>query len=569
MTENERPRIWPAIALLALIAFATFVPGNLFPRERLHFGGLFGGWLLACIGTVVWWMRLSKLKGAARVLPPLAFALAFGVAIGFYHEVMQSQKVMYCMITAATLWLLFAIGASLVSANRVGVTALGSQAVAILLIIAVRIDGASADLVPELSWRWQKTAEQLAMEQRQSAINTTIAPLKVNAADWAQFRGPNQDSKLTGVKIETNWDKSPPKELWRKRVGPGWGSFATVGEYVFTQEQRGSNEAVVCLKADTGEEAWSYETPGRFEEAISGVGPRGTPTISEGSVFTLGATGKLTRLDARDGKKIWEVDVSIETGSAPPKQFWGFASSPYVVDGLVIVFTNGGSVGKGTAAFRVGDGSLAWASGEGTHGYATAHRATLAGVDQLLMVSDKGLESYQPATGAILWTHKWPTPANRCNQPIMLGKDELLVCTGYGMGTRRLKVTKNGEEWSVKQVGSDSRQLKPYYNDAVLHQGLVYGFDDKAFVCYDPSNGRRKWSAGTRYGFGQVILLADQDLLLVMAENGTVYLVQATGDDLKEIASFKALNAKTWNHPVINRGRLYVRNGEEMACFQL
>lgn len=569
MTDDFRPRTYPAVLLMVVITVAAFVPAALFPRERLHFAGMLGGWLFAGLGTVVWWILLSRVKGLMRWLPPLMYFGAIGTAIAEYPEAMMLLHIIFCVVTATSLWLLSTIFTSRLGWSATRASVLGSQALAILLIVGVRIDGASADLMPELSWRWQKTPEQLAMEQRGSATNITIAPLVITSADWAQFRGPNQDSKIVGATIRTDWDKTPPKELWRKRVGPGWGTFSAVGDFLFTQEQRGGNEAIVCLKAATGEEAWSYETPSRFEEAISGVGPRGTPTVVDGSVFAFGALGKLTRLDARDGKKIWEIDVPKATETAPPKQFWGFASSPYVVDGLVIVFTNGGLTGKGTAAFKVSDGSLVWAAGIGTHGYCTAQRVTLAGVDQLLMASDKGLESFEIATGKIFWTHKWPTPANRSNQPMMLGNDELLLSTGYGVGTRRLKVTKAGEEWTISQVGSDSRHLKPYYNDAVLHQGLVYGFDDKAFVCYDPATGRRTWSAGTRYGFGQVLLLADQNLLIVMAENGTVALVETNGQDFVEKTSFKALNKKTWNHPVINRGRLYVRNAEEMACFEL
>ena len=569
MSPESRPRIYPAVFLLAVIIGAAFVPAALFPRTQLHFAGMFGGWLLSIPGTIVWWIFLSRIRGPLRWLAPGMFLIVTAFSILLYPDPLLMQHIVLCEILTTTLWLFASVASQPWGWSAMRVAVPGAMGLSLLTIGAVRIDGDSADLVPELSWRWSKTPEQLAMEERGSVVNTTIDNLAITPADWAQFRGPAQDSRLTGVSIRTDWDRTPPKELWRKRVGPGWGTFSAVGDYLFTQEQRGANEAVVCLRADTGAEAWSYETAGRFEEAISGVGPRGTPTVDDGSVFAFGALGKLVRLNARDGQKIWEIDVPKATGTSPPTPFWGFASSPFVTNGLVIVFTNGGLVEKGTAAFRVADGGLAWAAGIGTHGYCTAHQATLAGVDQLLMASDKGLESYEAATGKIIWTHSWPTKANRSTQPILLGNDELLLPTGYGVGTRRLKVARIGEEWTVTAVGSDSTQLKPYYNDAVLHKGLVYGFDDKAFVCYDPATGRRKWSAGTRYAFGQALLLADQDLLLVMAENGKVVLVRATGDEFKEETNFKALAKKTWNHPVVNRGRLYVRNGEEMACFDV
>ncbi|WP_020472764.1 outer membrane protein assembly factor BamB family protein [Zavarzinella formosa] len=569
MSSDFRPRVYPAVLILAMIVFASFVPALIAPREQLHFMGMFGGWVLSILATCLWWVTFSKVRGPMRWIPPLLFIGDVAAAIALYPNFSLGMNVVISMIFATTLWLL---AASLTRPLGWPVT---RWAVPVALLVAVaatwavRIDGASADLSPELSWRWSKTSEQLAMAERSSSGEAvTIDTLKITPADWAQFRGPTQDSRVTGTKIRTDWDKTPPKEVWKKRIGPGWGSFTVVGDYLFTQEQRGDNEAIVCLKADTGTEAWSYETPGRFAEAISGAGPRATPTVADNSVFAFGATGKLTRLDVRDGRKIWEVEVPAVTETTPPPAFWGYASSPYVAEGLVVVFTNGGATGKGTAAFHVNDGTLAWAAGKGTHGYCTAHRATLAGVDQLLMVSDFGLESFELKTGKVLWAYSWKTPANRSTQPIFLGNDELLLGTGYGVGTRRLKITKSGDDWNIASVW-ESRQLKPYYNDAVIHNNLVFGFDDKAFVCIDPANGRRKWNAGTRYGFGQVLALPEQNLLLVMAENGAVALVVPTGDDYVEQTSFKALAKKTWNHPVVNRGRLYVRNSEEMACYDL
>jgi outer membrane protein assembly factor BamB len=561
-------RLWPALALLATVAVSATVPPLIAPRTMIHFGGVFGGFCVAILGTLIWWTVFSRAKGLVRWLPPLLFAVVFGTAVALYPGLKLSTNVLFAMVLGAVLWLVAAIASYPLGWPAIRVAVPAALLAAIGLTLASRVEGTSADLVPEISWRWNKTSEQLAMADRKKSADTTVVGLQVTPGDWPQFRGPKQDSRVNGATIRTDWAENPPKPVWKKRVGPGWGSFAVVGDYLFTQEQREANEAVVCLKAATGEEVWSYESPARFAEAISGVGPRGTPTVADGSVYAYGATGKLCRLDAATGKKIWEVDVPATAGTPVPPQFWGYASSPYVANGLVVVFTNGGAVGKGTVAFKVADGTVAWAKGIGTHGYAMAHRTTICGVDQLLMQSDKAIEAFEPTTGKLLWSHEWVTRANRSTQPILLGNDELLMTTGYGQGTRKLKITKSGDDWGVKVVW-EARTLKPYYNDSVLHNGFVYGFDDAAFVCLDPADGKRKWSAGTKYGFGQVVLLTDQNLLIVMAERGDVALVEATPDDYVELARFKALDGKTWNHPVVNRGKLYVRNGVEMACFDL
>jgi hypothetical protein len=126
---------------------------------------------------------------------------------------------------------------------------------------------------------------------------------------------------------------------------------------------------------------------------------------------------------------------------------------------------------------------------------------------------------------------------------------------------------KDGDGWRVDVVW-DSRFLKPYFNDLVYHDGHIYGFDDKILTCLDRASGNRVWKGG-RYGYGQLVLLADQDVLLVLSERGDVALVEAKPDGYKELARFHALDGKTWNHPVVAGGKLFVRNAAEAVCYRL
>jgi outer membrane protein assembly factor BamB len=570
MNTEFQLRIRPAILILAFCAFMTFVPGMIAPRTRLHFGGMAGGWMITILATGIWWVFRSGVKGGMRWLPVILVLAVATIATVLYPNINLGLRVLFCVLLAVLMWLVAAILTKPAGWTVQRGAIVGALVIALLTTVAIRIDGTNVELVPELSLRWQPTSEQLAKAERGASgekVEGSKLTLVAAPDDWTQFRGAKQDSRLTGVTIRTDWEKNPPKELWKRRIGPGWGSMTLVGDYLFTQEQREGNEAVVCLKADTGKEVWAYETPGRFAEAISGVGPRGTPTFHDGSLYTFGGMGTLTKLNAHDGQKIWEVETPAATDTKPPTPFWGYASSPVVIGDVVVVFINGGN-GKGTAAFRTKDGGVAWTAGIGTHGYSTAHVATLCGVEQLLMASDKALESYDPKSGTVLWTHVWSTSGNRATQPILLGNDELLLTTGYSKGTQRLKITKSADAWNVSVLW-ESTKLKPYYNDSVLHNGLIYGFDDKAFVCFDPKTGKHRWNEGNVYGMGQVLLLADQNLLLVQAENGNVVLVETNGDEHMPVAKFKALTGKTWNHPVIHRGKLYVRNGEEIGCFDV
>ena len=155
-------------------------------------------------------------------------------------------------------------------------------------------------------------------------------------------------------------------------------------------------------------------------------------------------------------------------------------------------------------------------------------------------------------------------------QPAVIADGDILITTADamgGQGMRRLVVGHGSGGWNVQERWT-SRGLKPYFNDFVVHEGHAYGFDGSILSCIDVADGARKWKGG-RYGNGQLVLLPDQDVMLVLSEEGELALVKATPDQFSEIARFKAIEGKTWNHPVLVGDVLLVRNGEEMAAFRL
>jgi outer membrane protein assembly factor BamB len=336
-----------------------------------------------------------------------------------------------------------------------------------------------------------------------------------------------------------------------------------VGDRLFTQEQRGEAEAVVCLDVATGREVWAHQDAVRFWEGVSGAGPRATPTFADGRLYTLGGTGVLNCLDAATGERQWSRDVVAEAGAKVP--MWGLANSPLVVDGLVVVFA-GGENDKGLLAYRAATGDPVWTAAAG-QGYSSPQLASLAGESQILFLSDHGLTALEPATGKVRWEHVASVPGVwRAIQPHAVGSAQVLFGS-EDLGTVLLDVTRAEGSWAATQRWS-SRGMKPAYNDLVVHGGFVYGFDGPMFCCVDVATGQRRWKQG-RYGHGQMLLLADQPLLLVLSESGEAVLVAANPEKHEELGRFQAVDGKTWNHPVIAHGRLYVRNAQEMACYEL
>jgi hypothetical protein len=195
---------------------------------------------------------------------------------------------------------------------------------------------------------------------------------------------------------------------------------------------------------------------------------------------------------------------------------------------------------------------------------------TIDGVAQVLLLRGSRSTSVAPRDGALLWEHTWQSTGVSIVQPALTSDGNVLVVGGDAMGgagIRRIAVAHGPDGWTVEERWT-SNGLKPYFNDFVVHKGHAFGFDGNILACIDLEDGKRKWKGG-RYGSGQLVLLPEQDLLLVLSEEGELALVSATTDKFTEIARFPAIAGKTWNHPVLAGDVLLVRNGEEMAAFRL
>ena len=278
----------------------------------------------------------------------------------------------------------------------------------------------------------------------------------------------------------------------------------------------------------------------------------------------MGASGFLSCLDAVTGSVVWQVDITKDSKAPIPQ--WGFSSSPYVNQEIASVFA-GGPESRCVVAYHTDSGELAWTSGEGTKSYCSVQAATIDNVEQLLICTDAGMSSFEPLTGKVFWEHRWPVEQARVVQPTTIDSTDVLLGTGMSGGTRRLSVRFQSGQWTINEAWT-TKAFKPYFNDLVVHGDFAFGFDGNIFMCISLEDGKMRWRF-RGYGNGQVLRLADNNLLLILSETGEVALVEANPQEHKEVAKMKAIEGKTWNHPVIAHGRLFVRNAEEIACFQL
>ncbi|HLY20333.1 MAG TPA: PQQ-binding-like beta-propeller repeat protein [Bryobacteraceae bacterium] len=575
--------------------------------DALIFGVLSGP--IAGVLVVLWWLFFSRAPWSERLGGIGLMIVGLLAAYRFIDVSIKTGAMGYLFPFLALPFVGYALVAWAVVARRLPDRARRVSMAATILIACfswtlVRTGGFTAsDFRNDLHWRWTKTPEErlvelsgnapgalpvvraaaetaaqppapamvtpvpataavrekrLVAEVRNSPTVPPVAPDAGKGASWPGFRGPHRDDVLPGVRIKTDWTASPPVALWRRPVGPGWSSFAVHGDLFYTQEQRGADEVVSCYRLTTGQPVWAHVDAARFWESNGGPGPRGTPTLSDGRAYTFGATGIVNALNAQDGTLVWSHNAAADTGMKTPQ--WGFASSPLVVDDSVIVATAGQ-----LAAYDRATGVKKWFGPAHGASYSSPHLATIGGVPQVLLLSAAGMTSVALADGAVLWEHAWP--GYPIVQPALTPDGDILIAVADSSGTRRLAVSHGAGGWTVEPRWT-SIGLKPYFNDFVVHKGYAFGFDGSILACIDLTDGKRKWKGG-RYGNGQLILLADQDLLLVLSEEGEVVLVGATPDQFREFARIPAIEGKTWNHPVLAGDVLLVRNGQEMAAFRL
>jgi outer membrane protein assembly factor BamB len=604
--------VWPGVVLAAVLALAWYV----LPFLKLEEGNQIGmqAGFVSVVGILLWWLFFSRAAWSERLG---ALALMVAAVAGTPFIVDKSIRTgamgfLFYVLAVPPLLLAF-VAWAVATRNLPDRTRRLTMAATILLACGawtlVRTGGFSGDFDHDFSWRWTPTPEErliatekdlpppplapapepptaiasapapapsapTAAEKAEEPATTAAVdkapvpppPSEVKtAANWPGFRGPGRDGIVSGVQIRTDWSAAPPVQMWKRAVGPGWSSFAVQGDRFYTQEQRGEDEVVSSYKVSTGEPVWRHKDRARFWESNAGAGPRGTPTLDNGRVYTLGGTGIVNALDARTGAAFWSRNAASDTGAELP--IWGFSGSPLVLANLVIVAASGHLVAYDTAT-----GQPRWYGPKSGWGYSSPHLATIGGVRQVLLLNGTGAIGVSPEDGKVLWEHKWPGDA--IVQPGLTTDGDVLIGTATGMGEnagigmRRVAVTQGPSGWTAQERWTTTG-IKPYFNDFVVHEGHAYGFDGALLACVDLKDGVRKWKGG-RYGAGQLVLLPEQDLLLVLSEQGELALAKASPDRFTEVAArVPAIEGKTWNHPVLAGDVLLARNAEEMAAFRL
>lgn len=475
-------------------------------------------------------------------------------------------------ILIAHWYLIFGRAAMMTRLKRFAVFAMSLGLLAMLGAKLLRYEGSTGgSSFPKFVWRWSPETESAAVADEAIAAAAATDDEQNGAGvqaeiDSPQLYGPNRDGRVV-TEGALDWTASPPLELWRRPIGLGWSGFAVVGSRALTQEQRGGQEWVSCYDLGSGELLWKHADEARFDEKMSGPGPRATPTVRGDRLWTMGATGILNCLDLASGELVWTRNILQENGAENLE--WGKSASPLWVDDMVVV--SGGNHRGSLLAYDAASGEPKWSfDGDGAS-YASPTLIELDGIRQIVSLNRINVSGHIIENGQMLWKWDWPGVYPKVGQPMPVGADRLLLTASYGAGSHLLEVKMVGAagKGAITKLW-DTNRLKTKFSSATVIDGYAYGLDEGIFACIDLSDGSKVWKGG-RYGFGQQLLI-NGDTFLVQTERGRVVLLAATPEghrELGELAGLEESGGTSWNPPTLAGRYLLLRNDREAVCYFL
>ncbi len=434
----------------------------------------------------------------------------------------------------------------------------------------VEATGLSGNARVEFAWR--KPAA-LAMAVTASNEISSTGPVV-----WAGYLGTTRDGVIANAALSEDWTGHPPQILWTKNCGLGWSSFAVTENILFGQEQLSTGDCVTARDLNTGELLWTTaEDTDGFTSGLGGDGPRATPTLHliEGDessrlvLFAVGPTGLLRCLDASTGEVVWKQYLMEEF---PGKELiHGVCGSPLIIGDTVVVAPTT-DAGPSLAAFDSRDGTLIWqCASDWQASYASPALMTICNRPQIVFHAGSGILGINPTDGTVLWQYEWTNEfKTNATQPLQERDhpNDLFVATGYKGGAARITITETDSgKFQVKTIWSTRKTMKTKFCSIAQFGNALVGLDNGILCAVDINRGERLWKKG-RYGHGQMLKVGEH--LLVVEEKGNVRILKPGTKGHNPVGdSVKALNRKTWNHPVLIDDRLILRNDQKIVCVQL
>lgn len=383
----------------------------------------------------------------------------------------------------------------------------------------------------------------------------TLAP----AADWPQWRGANRDGTSPETGLLDSWPKGGPPLVWKiTGLGEGYSSSAIANGRLFIQGQRDDEEYVLAFDAGTGKQLWRAPTGRSFHES-HGYGPRSTPTVDGDHIYALAADGMLVCLDAATGKRIWGYNVIDRFSGHVPH--WGITESPLVADARVIV-TPGGS-GAAVVALDKMNGKLLWRSQDDRPGYSSPMLFDAGNARGVVAFTSEAALGLDFANGNLLWRYTKVANGTANIATPIVHDGNIFLSSDYGTGCVLLKI--DGGHASEVYFNRDMRN---HYSTSVLVGDYLYGYSSSILTAMKFATGEVAWR---NRSVGKGSLIYAEGRLYCLGEDGVLGLVEATPAGYHEISRFEIPHGglPTWSQPVIANGKLYLREQDNLFCYNI
>jgi hypothetical protein len=383
------------------------------------------------------------------------------------------------------------------------------------------------------------------------------------AAEWPQWRGPNRDGISPETGLLDSWPKGGPSLVWKIRgLGEGYASAAIASGRLFVQGQQGDEEFVLAFDANTGKQLWRAPTGRSFRES-RGYGPRGTPSVDGERLYALAADGMLVCLEAATGKRVWGFNIVDRFHGSV--LHWGMSESP-LVDGDRVIVTPGGS-GAAVVALDKMSGRILWQSQSDQAGYSSPMAFEVGGSRRVVVFTGEAAIGLDLNNGGLLWRYSKVANHTANIATPVVHDGHIFLSSDYGTGCALLKVAASSGGISASEVYFN-RDMKNHYSTSVLVGDYLYGYSSSILTAMRFQTGQVAWRDRS---VGKGSLIYADGHLYCLGEDGVVGLVEATPAGYREKSRFEIPKGgfPTWSQPVIAGGKLYLREQDNLYCYNI
>ncbi len=399
--------------------------------------------------------------------------------------------------------------------------------------------------------------------------------------DWPRWRGPDGSGQWYAPdNLELDWTSQQPELVWQQTIGPSYSGIAVVGDQVYTMDRQpndktdqdplAGDERVLCLERKTGKLIWQFSYAAHYKGLDYNKGPRVTPTIHQGKVYTLGAVGHLLCLDAKTGKPIWQRDLVAEQKAELPT--WGYAASPLVINDSQLIIHAALQPHGCYAALDLATGKELWRSGDDPAGYTAPILIDQGARQQLVGWTPHHVVGLSPETGKIQWKIPYDVTYGVSIATPIFHKGHILVC-GYWEGSKLLKLSE--DLTTAKIVWEENEYLRGLMSQPLYRNDHVYLLDKQhGIVCFNLITGKVVWTDKNqltprgRNPQVSLVWIGNSSHAICLNAEGELVVTSLTPKGYEELSRLKIVDY-TWAHPAYRGNQVFARDESKIVCFRL